>query len=303
MRIASVLPSATEIVAELGALPDLVARSQECDFPEAVRTLPVLMRARIWDADRSSGEVDRRVLSARARGESLYEIDPLVLARVRPDVLLTQDLCGVCSVTGDEVAEACSRVGIHPTIVSLTPRRLEEVWDSVRTVGRAIGRVGEAEELVRRVRPAGSGAKRTEPTAVAVVEWLDPPILAGLWTPDIVRAGGGFPVGPAPGEPGARTSWEAIRAAAPDLVILAPCSYSVPRTAVELGRDRLGERLGRMFGAEKVVVADEAYFSRPGPRLAFGVELVRRLSERPADEGSFPLPVAPLERLALGSAA
>jgi iron complex transport system substrate-binding protein len=290
VRIASVLPSATEIVAALGAEEELVARSAECDYPASVRRLPVLMRPRTLDQDRPSVEIDRRVRASRALGESLYTIDTDVLGRVRPEVLLTQDLCGVCSVTGDEVAEACATAGIAPTIVSLSPTDLEGVVGSIETVGRAIGREGVATRLAHelRVRIAPSSVRPVR--RVAVVEWLDPPILAGLWTPEIVHRAGGVYVGPAVGAPGDRTSWESLAALRPDLVVLSPCSFSVDRTIRELGAGPLREEIGRTLPRTPLVVADEAYFSRPGPRLALGVELVRALVRSPVPPADSPLP-------------
>jgi len=132
------LPSATEIVCALGHAADLVGRSAECDHPAEVRSLPVVMSARHWDPDTSSAVIDARVRTARGRGESLYSLDVALLRELRPDVLLTQDLCGVCSVTGSEVDAACAEAGIRPSVVSLTPRSLDEVWNSIETVGVAL---------------------------------------------------------------------------------------------------------------------------------------------------------------------
>lgn len=253
----------------------------------------MLMRPRTLDRALPSGEIDRRVRSARGRGESLYELDLVALARAAPDVLLTQDLCGVCSVTETEVEEACARAGAHPRIVSISPTRLDEVWESIVTVGRAIGREAEARTLVdvirARMRPAAAPAH----AKVAVVEWLDPPILAGLWTPDIVRTAGGVPVGPQPGEAGARTTWPELARERPDIAILSPCAFSVARTLSELG-GRPGLEVRTALAGAHVVVADEAYFSRPGPRLAHGVELVRTLVSGERLSGGLPMPAVPL---------
>ena len=292
LRIVSVLPSATEIVHALGHGRELVGRSAECDFPPEVARLPVVMRPRTLDIARPSREIDHRVRKARERGESLYELDVDLLAKLRPDLLLTQDLCGVCSVTEGEVLRACARAHVSPDVLSLQPRRLEEVWSSIDDVARALDDPASGEALLTRlrseIRPASSRAKfRT----VAVVEWLDPPIRAGLWTPDILRAAGGVPVGPRPGEPGQRTTWEALAREAIDLLVLSPCSFSVPRTARELEDPALRREIGRVTPPGGSYLADEAYFSRPGPRLAAGVRLVAQLLR-----GSVvapPLPVRP----------
>ena len=299
MRIVSVLPSATEIVHALGHGRELVGRSAECDYPPAVLDLPVVMRARTLDADRPSREIDARVQQARARKESLYELDIELLRCLAPDLLLTQDLCGVCSVTEREVEEALRRASLAPKVVSLTPRRLDEVWASIGVIARALGDPGAADPLLERLRSVSaepSGEKR-----VAVVEWLDPPILAGLWTPDIVGQAGGIPVGPAPGSPGQRTTWEELAREEIDLLVLSPCSFSVERTRRELEDPRVRAGVEGVPAPRGVFVADEAYFSRPGPRLADGVGLVRDLLrgslERP------PMPVYPWVPARQGAAA
>lgn len=277
MRIVSVLPSATEIVCALGARRELVGRSAECDYPSDVLDVPVVMRPRTLDADRPSAEIDRRVQAARASGESLYELDVELLRRLRPDVLLTQDLCGVCSVTEEEVATACARAGVSPAIASLSPRNLEDVWATFTTVGEAIGRRREARQLLERSRPRPPGVGPSSGPRVAVVEWLDPPIVAGLWTPDIVRTAGGLPVGPASGDVGARVEWTKLASLRPQLLILSPCSFSVGRTERELRDPRIARGVRAVAPRLGTFVADEAYFSRPGPRLAEGVQLVRAL--------------------------
>jgi len=292
MRVVSLLPSATEIVHDLGAGASLVGRSEECDYPAAVRGLPVVMHAREWDADRPSREIDDRVRRVRGQGESLYELDLGELRSLAPDVVLTQDLCTVCSVTDSEVAAACRATGITPSIVTLGPRTLEEVWDSVETVGAALriperSRVLAADLRARTTmrEPAAGGAL----PVVAVVEWLDPPILAGLWTPDIVRCAGGTSLGVEAGVPGLRTTWGAIAATQPDLVVISPCSFSVERTRSELARSPVRPAVSRLTPRAGIWIADEAYFSRPGPRLAAGVELVCELLGGRAPRGPMPV--------------
>jgi iron complex transport system substrate-binding protein len=293
MRVVSVLPSATEIVCALGHGKELVGRSAECDFPAEVRPLPVVMRPKVWDADRPSAEIDARVREVRGRKESLYDLDVELLRRLEPDLLLTQDLCSVCSVTDAEVSAACARADVAPRIVSLTPRTLRDVWVSVDTVGRALDDAPAGRDLARRLaRRARPSGRRGTLGSVAVVEWLDPPILAGLWTPDIVRAGGGRPVGPARGRPGVRTSWPEIAAQRPDLLVLSPCSFSVERSKHELRAHDLRAAVDAVAPRFGTHVADEAYFSRPGPRLADGVDLVRHLLE--ASSWSPPMPVEEL---------
>jgi iron complex transport system substrate-binding protein len=278
MRVVSVLPSATEIVYALGHGAELVGRSAECDFPVEAQRLPVVMRPRTLDSDRPSREIDRRVREARSRGESLYELDIDLLHLLAPDLLLTQDLCSVCSVTEAEVAEALTRAGVAPRVVSLRPRTLEEVWTTFGTIADALEDAQAGARLSRSVRERTAFPTSTSPPArVAVVEWVDPPILAGLWTPDIVGVAGGIPVGPASGAPSESITWAELEDERPDLVVLSPCSFTVSRTLSELRHPDVRRGLGQLAPRLGTFVADEAYFSRPGPRLAEGVRLVRDL--------------------------
>jgi iron complex transport system substrate-binding protein len=279
MRIVSLLPSATEIVCALGAERSLVGRSAECDYPSTIQDRPVVMRPRTEDFGRPSATIDRRVRAARARSESLYSLDVETLRGLRPDLILTQDLCSVCSVTNDEVKAACRQAELAPSIVSLTPRSLSEVWASVTAIGAAIGRPADAARLRRRLRTRG--ARSSPPSGsrprVAVVEWLDPPILAGLWVPEMIELAGGRPLGPAAGAVGVRTTWAELRETAPELLVLSPCSFPVSRTMEEARPARIRRGLSSIEPRLGCWVADEAYFSRPGPRLADGVALLRDL--------------------------
>jgi iron complex transport system substrate-binding protein len=294
MRIVSVLPSATEIVDALGHGAELVGRSSECDYPPSVRALPVVMRPRTLDSDRPSREIDERVRLARSRNESLYDLDVELLRKLVPELLVTQNLCSVCSVTEEEVQSACARAGVRPRIVSLAPKNLAEVWESVETVGEAVHDVHRGTELALSLRNRTRPSPSTGHT-VAVVEWLDPPILAGLWTPDLIEASGGIPLGPRPSEPGARTSWAELARQAPDLVVVSPCSFTVARTREELGQNpKLVDAIRSVRAPLGTFLADEAYFSRPGPRLAEGTELLRNLLGRQGPAG--PMPVEPLFR-------
>jgi len=289
MRVVSVLPSATEIVFALGHGDELVGRSSECDYPVGVLSLPAVMRPRTLDSEGPSRAIDQRVREARGRGESLYELDLELLERLRPDLLLTQNLCGVCSVTDEEARQACEQAGVQPRIVSLAPTTLAEVWDSFETVGEAV----RDAEAGRRLAEAGRARAKSRPTPsgkVAVVEWLDPPIIAGLWTPNIITAAGGVGWGPKPAEPGFRTDWTDIARAAPDLLIVSPCSFSVDRTSRELREDAaLLAKVRSVHAPLGTFLADEAYFSRPGPRLADGVDLVRTLLARGRPNGPMPV--------------
>ncbi|MCI4323347.1 MAG: cobalamin-binding protein [Thermoplasmata archaeon] len=302
MRVVSLLPSATEIVAWLGHEPALVGRSAECDYPVEIRNRPVVMRARFPHSDSSSVSIDQSVREIRGRGESLYDLDTDLLRELRPDALFTQDLCGVCSVTPEEVAEACRVAGIAPQIVTLTPRSLTDILSNVRTVAQALDdpRAGQR----RSAELAAAFRDRRAPDdgrpSVAVVEWLDPPILAGLWTPEMIQAAGGVPVGGVvPGMPGRRTTWEELAESRPSIVVVSPCSFSVERTISELDQPSVRAGLSWLTDA-RLIIADEAHFSRPGPRLAAGLELLRSLVER--DVPRSPFPVRSLELRTQGAA-
>ncbi len=277
MRVVSLLPSATEIVCALGHGAELVGRSSECDYPAAVTELPAVMRPKTLDASAPSREIDARVQTTRGRGESLYWLDLPALRALRPDLLLTQDLCSVCSVTEAEVAAACSAAGIAPETLSLSPRTLDDVVRSIEQVAQALGDAEAGRRVAGELRARIRSPDRSTGKRVAVVEWIDPPILAGLWATEMVHAAGGTSIGPCVGAPGLRTDWNAIRSAAPDLVVVTPCSFSVTRTLRELADPALAEAVRGSASEGRILLADEAYFSRPGPRLADGVELLRAL--------------------------
>jgi iron complex transport system substrate-binding protein len=277
VRVVSLLPSATEIVCALGHGRELVARSAECDFPPEVANLPAVMHPKALDTGAPSRQIDERVRATRGSGESLYTLDIPALKRLRPDLLLTQDLCGVCSVTEAEVVAACAGAGIAPKVVSLTPRTLDDVWRSIEVVANALGDPTSGRALADRLRARSQSGTAVRRRRIAIVEWLDPPILAGLWSSDIVRAAGGVPIGPGSGEPGLRTDWAAVASASPEVLVVSPCSFHVERTLEELRDPALSKAVARAAPHGEVLLADEAYFSRPGPRLADGVELVRAL--------------------------
>jgi len=208
MRIVSLLPSATEIVAELGLAGHLVGRSHECNWPEEVRGIPAVSASRIDSAALDGRQIDETVREAVANGEALYAVDGGLLAALRPDVIVTQDLCRVCAVSGDDLAETGAR------IVTLGPRTLAGVAESVRYLGRELGvpergAVVAAEMLQRieKVRAAVSGRKRPR---VFVAEWVDPPFACGHWIPEMVEAAGGEEVMGRAGHRSVRTTWDAV---------------------------------------------------------------------------------------------
>jgi iron complex transport system substrate-binding protein len=271
MRIVSLLPAATEIVCSLGLRDSLVGRSHECDFPEDVAGLPALTRARV-DSSLPSGALDAAVRALYSEKLPIYELDESRLASLAPDVVVTQEACEVCAVSFEQVVTSLRRVSTPSRVVSLQPTRLPHVLEDVGRVAEACGVAvrGEAAvvDLRRRLERAAAAAPAPRPR-VAVIEWLDPPMLAGHWVPESVEAAGGIPLGPKAGEPSRYATWDEIQGLAPDAVIVAPCGFDLPRTAREAAAvapslRRLGPRLLLMDG--------NAYLNRPGPRIVDAVE-------------------------------
>jgi iron complex transport system substrate-binding protein len=267
MRIVSLLPSATEIVADLGLASSLVGRSHECQWPQAVRDVPVVSASRIDSAALDGRQIDEAVRDAVAKGDALYAVDGELLSALRPDVILTQDLCRVCAVSGDDLADAGAR------IIALGPRTLTEVAESVRRLGEELGvperGAAVADGMLQRidkVRAAVSGRKRPR---VFVAEWIDPPFACGHWIPEMVEAAGGEEILGRAGERSVRTTWDVVRAANPELIVAAPCGFDEERSTRE------AESINA--GCPVVAVDADRYFVRPAPSLARGVEILARI--------------------------
>lgn len=267
MRIVSLLPSATEIVVDLGLGDALVGRSHECNWPMSVKSVPVVSSSRIDSANLSGAAIDREVREALASGQALYAVDDEVLGSLQPEVILTQDLCRVCAVSGGDLRDVGARV------ISLGPHTLAEVAESVRYLGRELGVQEKGEEVARwmieridRVKASVAGKRRPR---VFLAEWLEPPFACGHWIPEMVAAAGGDEVMGRAGERSFTTTWEAVRAAAPEMVIAAPCGFDEERAA----RDAASLDLG----CPVVAVDADRYFVRPSPSLAEGVELLARI--------------------------
>lgn len=274
-RIVSFLPAGTEIVHALGAGAELVGRSHECDYPASVTNLPVVSRPALNLDDASPEDIDRAVAERMETGASMYEIDEVLLRELRPDVIVTQNLCRVCAPSGNELSRAVKDFDVTPEILFLTPRNIAEVEENILAVGRAIGRDQEAEGLVRsnrerlaRVAEAVADVPRRK---VVFLEWTDPLFCGGHWVPEMVAlAGGDDPLG-RPGEDSIRVTWDQVAEAAPGAIIVSPCGYRLDQSA-ELARD-----MPQGLNARLYAVDANAYFARPGPRLAEGVELLAHL--------------------------
>jgi iron complex transport system substrate-binding protein len=274
-RIVSFLPAGTEMVYALGAGNELVGRSHECDYPSSVTKLPVVSRPTL-DLDGASPDaIDRAVAERMDSGDTLYRIDEVLLRDLKPDVILTQNLCRVCAPSGDELTRAVRKFDLRPEVLFLTPRNVAEIVENILAVGRAIGRTDEAESLVRHheerlaeVRAAVAGAPTRR---VVFLEWTEPLFCGGHWVPEMISlAGGNDPLG-RPGEDSVRMNWDDVARAEPEMIIVSPCGYRLER-AVELARE-----LPRISDAVVYAVDANAYFARPGPRVVEGVELLAHL--------------------------
>ena len=278
MRIASLVPSATEMLYALGLGESVAAVTHECDHPPAARKLPHLTRS-VIPAGLPPGEVDARVRELTGRGEALYELEEETLRELGVDLIVTQALCEVCAVSYDDVRAVAERLPTHPEVVSLDPSSLADVLADAEKLAAATGREADGARLraglerrLEAVREAVAGAPRPR---VVALEWLDPPFAGGHWVPEMVElAGGADPVGEA-GVDSRTVDWETLAGARPDAVVVMPCGLTASESA-----EQATEHAGRLagLGARDVWAVDAAAtFSRPGPRLVEGVELLAHL--------------------------
>jgi iron complex transport system substrate-binding protein len=278
MRIVSLVPHATELLFALGAGPEVVAVTHECDYPLETLALPRVTRD-VLPGGLSAADIDRAVRERTLEGQAIYELDGEALAGLEPDLIVTQALCPVCAVSYDEVAELARKLPSKPRVIALDPKTLGETLGDVRTLAQATDRRDAGVELVQataarvdRLRLAVGGAARPR---VIALEWLDPVFVAGHWTPQLIELAGGSDVLGLPGEPSESLTWETVAAAEPEIVIVMPCGYDAPRAQLE-ATFHAGELAG--LGARHVVAVDaSAYFSRPGPRLVDGLELLAHI--------------------------
>jgi iron complex transport system substrate-binding protein len=278
MRIVSLVPSATETLFALGLGPDVIAVTHECDYPAAALELPKITRD-VLPTGLSAGEIDAAVKERTLAGLSIYELDADMLRDLGPDLIVTQELCSVCAVSYDDVRAVADEIDTQPRVISLDPRTVGEVLGDVRTLAQATDRKDEAVELIRdasaridKVRVAVRGARRPR---VAALEWLDPPFAAGHWTPQLIDYAGGDDVLGFGGEKSEERGWTEIEASQPDIVVVMPCGYDaeIAHREAEMHRDQLAA-----VGAGDVVAVNAAaYFSRPGPRIIAGLELLAHI--------------------------
>jgi iron complex transport system substrate-binding protein len=291
VRIVSLLPSATEIVCAIGLEDELVAVTHECDWPLSVIGKPVVTRDVEAPSPRRSREIHDRVTAAMHGGSSLYVLDEEALAAAQPDLIITQELCRVCAVSYSDVDAAVRRIDAEITVVSLEPTSIEGILNTISTIGamteaedaamELVGtlreRLGSVEMKVADRRAAGHRAPR-----VVGLEWLDPPFALGHWVPEQVRRAGGWDLLGSDGGKATETSWEAVAEVDPEMVFLMPCGYHLAETIAEWSRiaippwvaDSTAARRGAVFALD-----GSAYFSRPGPRVIDGVEILAEIMD------------------------
>ena len=282
MRIVSLLPSATEIVFALGLGDQLEGVTYECDFPSEARSKPVVCETALpQDRPLSAREIDDFVSSSMDRQEPIYLLDKDVIQKVQPDLILAQDLCRVCAVPSGQVEEALSELGCTSDVLSLDPQTIDDILEGILLVGRATGTGELAGEIVAglrdRVARVRSGASGLPSIRTLCLAWSDPPFVAGHWIPGMVELAGGSNLLNPPNQPSRKIPWREIAEAAPELVVFMPCGYYLDEAETE--GERLFEvgdfaetpaaRLGNVF-----VVDATSYFSRPGPRIVDGLEIL-----------------------------
>jgi iron complex transport system substrate-binding protein len=278
MRIVSLVPHATELLFALGLGDDVVAVTHECDFPAAARSLPQITRD-VLPPGLSAGEIDAAVRERTERGEAIYELDAQRLRDLEPDLIVTQELCPVCAVSIDDVRAVAETISSHPRVVALDPHTLGESFGDVRTIAQLTDSRKAALDLIARQRARVDAVRlavrKAERVPIAAIEWFDPVFVAGHWTPQIVELAGGVDVLGLAGEHSEQTTWARVAAAAPRVVVAMPCGYDAERSHAEA---RTHAAALRAVGADRVVAVDaSAYFSRPGPRLVDGLELMAHI--------------------------
>jgi iron complex transport system substrate-binding protein len=283
VRVCSLLPAATEILFALGAGDSVVGITHECDYPPEAAKLPALIRPRI-NVTASPGEIDRQVRALVARGESIYVVDDQLLSAIQPDWIVTQDLCHVCAASPGDLASALARLPNPPQVISLSPERLADVWNDIRRLGAAIGKQAQAEALAAtleaRVQAVAAAVRGAPRPPVLALEWFDPPFVGGHWVPEMIELAGGVPLLGRPGVPSVALDWSVVLASQPEVIVLMPCGYNLEKTLAEYAQAHFPSgwnELPTIRAGRIAAVNANNYFSRSGPRLADGVEILARI--------------------------
>jgi iron complex transport system substrate-binding protein len=283
MQICSFLPSATEIIYALGMGESVSGVTFECDFPPEASQKPVVVNTLIHSG-LTPGEIDQAVRKQIADGGSLYFVDLPKLQAMQPDVVITQDLCRVCALSTSDVARAISELASHPRIVSLAPHTIEHVFEDIETVGAAIGRAAEARSLLiglrGRIERVRNNVRQGTRPRVLCLEWLSPLFQGGHWIPEMVALAGGYAVLATPGERSVTISWEQIYDADPEVIVVMPCGFHLEDAIAQyrnLGFPKEWADVSAVKSGRVYAVDGTAYFSRPGPRLVTGIEILHAI--------------------------
>jgi iron complex transport system substrate-binding protein len=282
VKIVSLLPSATEIVYALALGDQLEGVTFECDFPPEARSKPIISDTALpQDKPLTSGEVDRLVGEFMNRGEPIYTLDKELIQRIQPDLILAQDLCRVCAVPSNQVEEALKELGCTADVISLDPNTVDEIFDGILAVGQATGTESRAKELVDGLRERVDGVKRAALRLPSIrtlaLDWGDPPFVGGHWIPGMVQMAGGTNLLGVPGEPSNRVTWKQVADAMPEVIVYMPCGYYRDQAEAEAEElysipdfsDTPAARIGAVFAVDA-----SSYFSRPGPRIVDGLEIL-----------------------------
>ena len=284
-QIVSFLPSATEMACALGLADQLVGITHECDYPPEIRAKPIVVRKALPIEEMTQLEIDVAVSQRMQDGRSLYEIDELLLQKLAPDLILTQDLCQICAPSGNEVSQALNLLPKKPQVLWLTPNSLEQIADNARQLGEATGHEREARELI------AAGRARLESVAnktcnlsysprIFCMEWLDPVYCSGHWLPEMVRIAGGIDQISREGQDSVRVSWDEVMEWDPEVLVITPCGYDLPKVIEEsrsLSKYPGWSKLSAVRDGRVYAVDANSYFARPGPRVVDGTELLAHL--------------------------
>ena len=284
-RIVSFLPSATEMVCALGLQDKLQGITHECDYPDVVKEKPVVVRSAVPVEEMTEAEIDRAVSDRVASGQSVYQVDEILLQKLAPDLILTQDLCQVCAPSGNEITQALKVLPSAPEILWLTPKNLNGIAENLREIGRATGSVETAEQWIQAnfgklAEIEAVAQKSRERQRVFCMEWLDPLYCSGHWVPEMVRIAGGIDELAREGTDSIRINWEDVLKWAPEVLIIMPCGChldAVLELSAKLASFPGWETLPAVRKQNVYAVDASSYFARPGPRVIAGTELLAHL--------------------------
>jgi iron complex transport system substrate-binding protein len=288
MKIVSLLPSATEIVCALGLEENLVAITHECDFPASITHLPAITASRISHETMTSKEIDHAVRTQLDGHGSIYDLDTRLLEELKPDIILTQELCDVCAVSYKQVEKAARMYVADSTVVSLEPNTIEDIFGTILMVGDLAGAKETAAEIVTALR-GRLDAIRQKVASIAerpkafMLEWIEPPFSPGHWVPQQVEIAGGHAMLGEPGEKSVTTTYDAIHASQPDVLVLIPCGYYTSDTLRQLENTVFPANwndIPAVINNEIWALDATSYFSRPGPRVVDGVEILAKIFHR-----------------------